>query len=452
MAGFSGRYEFGAQGRGSASGPCEFAFDAETATVAAGGPPLAFDLGDIDVFAAGDYELSLSLFDGLVLRLSHVGRAFQTLTHDLRDAHRARLVKCLLVSDLDEVARFEGSLDGTRLTRPCHGRGEVRVYEGNLAFLFDGGGGFQWRLADLDGVVLDDRDYLVVVSSGDESIRIGQLAKRTGELVACLRGRLLALKDRAARALHAVLPFLSPAEFQRTSALMREGACVPLANLRSIHGMIVPTLLERVVDPDLRPYVAALAERSAGDAFVGWKVIRREAGDSGDAVGDDGAEAPDVAVAGEPALGASENGSAPGPRGLDSLLDLGEGVEALFWYLFPIAAGSSTATHLAWEATSREGRATYVFRLEGGGGAGSTRDAAASVNRGLVALNFRRAPIYLTDRTLASDVRYRHYAIATRRVPELRAVRDRFGGRAIHTGLAPWTRQLERLLTGRASA
>jgi hypothetical protein len=48
-------------------------------------------------------------------------------------------------------------------------------------------------------------------------------------------------------------------------------------------------------------------------------------------------------------------------------------------------------------------------------------------------LNFRRRPIYLTDDELALDPRMRRYAIAARRIPELRELRAKFIGRAIHT-------------------
>ena len=58
--------------------------------------------------------------------------------------------------------------------------------------------------------------------------------------------------------------------------------------------------------------------------------------------------------------------------------------------------------------------------------------AVAALNRGLVALNFRREPVYLDARTLESELRYRHYAIAQRKVPDLAPRPQAFVGRAIH--------------------
>jgi hypothetical protein len=116
----------------------------------------------------------------------------------------------------------------------------------------------------------------------------------------------------------------------------------------------------------------------------------------------------------------------------------------LYWFFFPLAAGDGGATHVAWEATSREGRATYLFRLNP---AEPTERAIASINRGLVALNFRREPVYLDARTLQSELRYRRYAIAERKVSDMERVRQAFAGRAIHRTLASWAKQIDEVLS-----
>jgi hypothetical protein len=100
---------------------------------------------------------------------------------------------------------------------------------------------------------------------------------------------------------------------------------------------------------------------------------------------------------------------------------------------------------VAWETTSRDGRATYLFRLQPGDPA---ERATAAINRGLVALNFRREPVYLDARTLESELRYRHYAIAQRKVPDMGCVRRAFAGRAIHRTPASWAKQIDALLEG----
>jgi hypothetical protein len=111
---------------------------------------------------------------------------------------------------------------------------------------------------------------------------------------------------------------------------------------------------------------------------------------------------------------------------------------------------------VAWEASLRAGRATYFFRLVDPAQADRLRDpatAAAAVetalrrlNRVLGLLNFRRRPIYLSDDELERDPRFHRYAIAARRLPEVREVRASFLGRAIHSSFAAWREQVKTIL------
>ena len=70
MPSFTGRFEYLAPQRGVVQGgACELSFDDRTLTIVSDGPPLAFDLGDIDLFCPGEYELRLSLYSGHDVRL-----------------------------------------------------------------------------------------------------------------------------------------------------------------------------------------------------------------------------------------------------------------------------------------------------------------------------------------------------------------------------------------------
>jgi hypothetical protein len=428
MPTFSGRFEYLAPGRGrEQEGPCQVSFDAETLTIVGRAAPLGFDLGDIDIFDAGEYELRLSLYTGAAVRLAQFGKTFQDLRADLLGAYRDRLVKCLLVSDLDETARFTGRVTLDSPTRACSGQAELRLYESNLAVLPDAAAGFQWRLSEIGDVEFDESRYAVSVVSDGERLSIGHLAKRTGEFVERLNGRRAALGERSAKALRALFPFLAPDEFRRLAALLVEGRSTPIRQLRTLHRLVEPTLATRLLDGKLRPYFEALAGRSVGrEWYAGFKIIRSED---------------------EPAVEEAGAGGERDPAAQDApptaAIDVGDGLEFLAWFFFPLSSGGGPPTHAAWETTSRTGRATYVFRLPAGG---SLDEQVAAINRGLVALNFRREPVYLDDDTLDSELRYRHYAIARRKVPELALVREGFVGRGIHASVPAWTAQIDRLL------
>jgi hypothetical protein len=209
-----------------------------------------------------------------------------------------------------------------------------------------------------------------------------------------------------------------------------------------------------VVDSKLRPYFdSLLAHVPAGNYYAGFKLLR---------------ETED-----EPATeGATPTG---GPEGIDTTSaetepQVSEEVAAepdseagwqeqgppiLHWFFLPLAAkpGAKVPANLvAWEATSRSGRATYFFRLVPPEQAGQLQDptqaaalidaAIRQLNRAIVLLNFRREPIYLPDESLLLQPRFRRYAIACRKLPELVRLRSSFLGRAIHTSPDAWQKQL----------
>ena len=65
---------------------------------------------------------------------------FGRMADELTAAWRDRTVECLLLEDLEEVARFSGAASGV----PA----EIRIYQSNIAILPVDGLPSQWRLAD----------------------------------------------------------------------------------------------------------------------------------------------------------------------------------------------------------------------------------------------------------------------------------------------------------------
>jgi hypothetical protein len=361
-------------------------------------------------------------------------------------------VQCLLLEDLEEVARFDGfaRLDSTR--RAFSSPAELRLYQSNLAVLPIEATGFQWRLADIDLVTFDEASYTVTLRSEDESLFVTKLAKRTREFRERLRVAMTQLTERGAQTIRGMFPFLTPDQFQQVAELMKEGRAAPLTRLQVIHAKTEQALIANVVDSGLRPYFDALRKRvPPGMLYTGFKLIRAEATEAeGEQTEEAGVEATQAGAEG--AGGTATVGAAAMTSGAK-----GEQREAvLHWFFFPLANPQNPnqpSDLVAWEATSQSGRATYIFRLRPPGGTGSAATSSASLdaalrelNRALLLLNFRRAPIYLSDDSLAIRPRYRHYAIACRKIPELRRLRAAFLGRALHTSLATWEKQIEAFL------
>jgi len=418
-----------------------------------GGTPLVLDLGDIDLFAPAEYELTLTLYTGKKILLNQFGKTFQNLSHDLLEAYRARLVQCLLLEDLEELARFDGVAQLESRERPFTSPAEFRLYKSNLAVLPTAATGFQWRLAEIDSITFDEGRYAVTLEAEGERLIVTKLAKRTREFAERLREAINQLAEKAAGTVHNLFPFLSPDQFQQVAQLMKEGHAAPLAKLNAIHPKTEPALVGSVVDAKLRPYFDALMSHvPAGFLYAGFKLIRKEEEESApekeEVVEAEPSESSAEAV--EPAqdsMGEPEEGAA-GEKGEEEQ-------PILHWFFFPLAkepGAAQPANLVAWEATSKTGRATYFFHLLRPDQASALADPAKAsaavegairqLNRALVLLNFRREPIYLSDDKLEIQPRYRRYAIGCRKIPELRRLRASFLGRAIHTSPAAWQKQV----------
>jgi hypothetical protein len=452
MPSFSGRFQYlDAGGARLQGGTCRLSFDETTLTLLPeNGAPLAFDLGDIQEFTPGDYELTLKLYTGRSIVTGQYGKSFQVLSHDLLAAYRDRVVQCLLLGDLEEVLRVEGEIRLESAERDLARRGEIRLYESNIAALPAGAAGFQWRLADIDDFGFDNDSYSIQLTSGKERFSISKLAKKTAQLTGDLREAMTKIAADGAGVLHELFPFLTPDQFQQTAAVMKEGRAVAVTRLNAIHNRMEHALTENAVDATLRPYFDYLGQRtSPAGIYAGFKFIRPEdePEEQPQEVPPDqtGAESSEAADAGEN----QPETPVPAETQEDKQDD-----SVLHWFFFPMRSQSGSPLNLvAWEASSKTGRATYFFRLvpqekaalleDERSGSAAVEDAVRTLNRAIVALNFRREPIYLPDNSLEIQPRYRRYAIACRNLPFLRTLRASFLGRAIHTTPRAWARQVD---------
>lgn len=408
MAAYTGKFVYlDAHGAALDQGACEISFDENAGVITpAAGIPIAFDLGDIDVFTPADWDLTLELFTGNRIQLRQFGGAFENLRRDLLAAWRERTLRCLMLEDLAELARFTGVVNGTSA--------EVRVFESNLAVLPLGGRCTQWRLAEIDSFKFDEAAYGFQAHSGAGKLTISKLGAKTQEFGDQLQGALASLRRRAAEVLHQTFPFLNPDELRRLIALAPEGRSVGLAAMAGVNPKLPDAVIAQFISERLRPYFDALRKRAAADAVMaGFKFIRPD-----ETGADDDAEADDAEA------GAGDSGPDAGAAKLP----------LFFWFFFPLA-GKDIA---AWEATSGSGRATYLFRAPA-----PAADSIARLTRGLALVNFRREPIYLSDEAIERNERFHRYAIGARKLPDLRELRAAYLGRALHTSLDAWQQQLE---------
>jgi len=446
MPSYSGRYRHAdARGNVLGEGSCRLSIQGGSLRlIPSSGPPLACDLGDIDIYAPGEYEISLKLYSGDAILLSKFARDFENFGHDLLGAYRDRIVQCLLLEDLEEIERFDGWAQLDCSGSGFSSRAEIRLYRSNFAALPEAATGFSWRYADIDRVDFYDSSYTVVIHSDNDILKLTRLAKRTGEFTRRLRDGISAVSETGAQVIHSSFPFLTPGQFTRAAGAFREGRAVPVRDLNAIHPRMEAALLGAAVDGDLKEYVDSLKNMCGDDGyFAGFKEIRRETAEREN--GDSEAESVEARAMAESVRVEPE-------AARDRIL---------YWFFFPLKSAADRAiprNAVAWEAASSAGRATYFFRPLPPGmesvlnDRGRAQEAIASavrrLNRAIVTLNFRREPIYLSDESLQTQEKYRRYAIACRKIPVLRELRASFLGRALHTSHEAWRAQMSTILAG----
>jgi hypothetical protein len=464
MGDFKGSFQYlSSNGNVRIEGECRVEHDDTTLSVVPdSGAAITLDFGDIDSLLAADYEVRMPLYTGSTIVLRAFGKQYPKLASELLAAFRERMLKCLLLEDMEEIERYDANfsvakggghcpkcgardrggkfcpdcgqkLEHSILNRPfpnegkdrapepVSGSGEVRLYKSNIALLGTNVPSFQWRLADVDRIIYEGGSYEVALKSGDSYLTISGLAKRTEEFAGKLKKAVSDLATQSSQALHASFPFLNPDQLVEANMLMREGRSALVAKLKQISPRIEVALASNAVDTTLRPYFDHLRKLMAEDSlYAGFKIIRAEEQETH-------AETP-----GPDDAGADASGSVEKMTHADDA-----GPQTLYWFFFPMA----TKKVVAWEASSRSGRATYFFR------AGDPfEESIRTINDALDMLNFRRRPIYLSDDELEMKPEFHRYAIAARRLPELRALRASFLGRAIHTTPEAWQAQVRSIL------
>jgi hypothetical protein len=195
----------------------------------------------VDRAVSGEWNFELTLFTGRRLELQQFGPAFSGMREELVAAWRDRTVRCLLLEDLEEVARYSATAALNGPAEPA----QIRLYRSNLAVLPLDGPPFQWRLPDVDEVSFDEAAYAVTLQSGGERLVVSRLAKKTDEFRANLSAARNALRTSEALALHATFPFLDPDRLQTLVQAMPEGRSVALGALTKGHPSKTPRCADR---------------------------------------------------------------------------------------------------------------------------------------------------------------------------------------------------------------
>ncbi|MGI5865010.1 MAG: hypothetical protein ACOX6T_23565 [Myxococcales bacterium] len=409
------------------------------------GAPLRVEFADVDGLASADYVSTLVLESGERIEASMLGRRFGEYADALGASLRDYQAKNLLLEEPSGGESFTCDFEGDGEA----GAAEVRVYATSLALIAREQTPFSVPFGEVRSISFDDARYAIDLETGAGRLSLLRLGKRSEPCRRLIESRLAELRKRTAEALAFLVPGLPTLGARRLAQALPDGVPAQRAQLDAISPEVWPTLVESAVgDPKLREAFEALAALCPAEQIAAGI---KETNARQDVEGEEEPEEP-------------EQADAVGPKGAahEEEPEEAQGGEAeenpmtgrVVWFLFPIISQerSKPGNAIAVEVASRQGRATYLFRIappevyrEASWEElqSLARDRIGSVSRALVALTFKREPIFLSDEKLRSE-RYARYRLAMRLSAPLKAARATFVGRAVH-GTA-WRKQLEQAL------
>jgi hypothetical protein len=379
-----------------------------------GGEPRSFSLRDIASIAEPEYRVRIVLANGDQLFLFNLGYKYEDFVRNLVQARNDLSLKDLL---MEEKLRKQGikadfAFIDARGQYQARGKCEVRLYETAMVIMPERSDLIRIPFSELLTCTVESFKVIALLESGNK-IEFSRLGKELDPFQREVVGSITELSVKVQDMLKDVYPEADPNAVLKASQLMKEGRAATRSDLEGA----CPGLWSR------------LEMKIAG-----------------------------LGIGEEYAFLASKSNVAGIRIGMKRTL-AGETKREYIWFLAPIFSkdASKGGNAIAFEATSGEdeGRATYFFRIIGRKEYSQTVDLSAmnviaetalmEIAKGLLAINFRREPIYLPDESLYSS-EYTHYRYSIMRIPELRLLRERFIGRVVHSSIEQWKLDVDELL------
>jgi hypothetical protein len=425
-----------AQGQSASKGKSKAAIEAENLTLKTeAGAAHVIALRDIERITQGNFIIEILLGSGEKWNLSGLGYGYEDFLRILHQNRNELILADMLADEalvMPDVAG-EAEIRGASAPALLQGKCRIRLYRTSLAVLPLQGEIMRFPLGCLKEDIRAENFRLLLETDDGEKIVFFKLGRQLDLLKKSLADTLTGLAVDTRNYLAELLPKAKPEMLAAAASLLRDGK----AALRSRIETQAPGLW--------RELEAALLASEIGESYRHLQ-----------------------------SLGKAEKAAFGFKRGLMGSLS-GDAI----WFLVPIYSADPAApgNALAMEAgTIRKtadvqvgkgetpgeepliggsGKATYFFRLVSRGEYGGSVLAEKPdrhydewirrFNRAMLAVNFRREPIYLDAEKLLLP-EYRHYRFSLQRLPELRMLRDRFIGRVMHRDPKQWRQDVAELL------
>ena len=377
------------------------------------GEPLSITFRDVLSFKASDYKVYFDLTSKEKVILSNLGYAYDDFIRIFSKLRNEVLLKDLLMNESLRKSGVEATFAfyNEAGEKEQEGQCDPRLYETGIVIIPNKGEILRIPYSEISQI--SDEDYtLSITTDYGEKIEFSMMGMKFDSFRDTLSEVYTERQLEVQSYLKELLPDANPLIIRKAARLMKEGKAAKRSDIESISSELWRELENKLRIFGIKKEYDFLKKMSREQKIcIGMK------------------------------------------RGL-----LGDLTGEYIWFLIPLYGDGAkeVGNAIAMEATSEEGtgKATYFFRIVGRDEYQKlsleemdkkTDDFIKKMNKCMLAINFRREPIYLPDERL-EEPRYLKYRFAIQKIPSLRILRSLFIGRVIHRSPEQWQEDVMDLL------
>ncbi len=385
------------------------------------GQPIYFSVRDIVTITEGNYRIHIELTSGETLTLYNLGYKYEDFLRTLCTIRNETFIKDMLMAEAVKQSGVKAKFtrttkDGEEVSGEC----ELRLYETALVLIPEKSDIRRTPYCYLTKIAKENFSLIIETDSGDRII-LSKMGKYLDYFARALSEAVNELSLKVQATIKELVPDADPLTVRKAAAMMKEGQAARKEDIDSVCPRLWTAMEEKVKH----------LENGQEYEFLS-------------------------------SLAVTENICIGLKRGL-----MGDLTGEYLWFLIPIYSldpakpGNVVAMESVTEEEKEHGSATYFFRLTGRKEYpkfdnidelhNATEIFIKRINRCMLAVNFRREPIYLPSESMMKP-HFQKYRIAVSAIPELRKLRELFIGRIIHRGPGQWEKDVRDLMRFNARA
>ncbi len=397
------------------SGECTISLGEEGLMLTALFSQLPVPYGEIRSIQAGDFRLSLETAAGII-SFSRMGQQLEWLKNKLLTAYNDAVATAFLIKG---EAGMEAACEYKALEGDYTHQGEavVRLYEDCLCILPPNENARRLPLSWLCAMEQSDYSLSLSLATGEKYI-LSKMGRELSEFTRQLTNKLRKLREQTLEWHKELAPSLSSMQAAAAGSYMPLGRAGDFERLKSAAPPLLSALGEKLKESRIAATFPWLLELCGGSGFMLGAIPAPEA-EEGQAAQNELMSQLQKSGGDDPQEEASETEPPP-----------------ILWLIAPDRERTIAAVELA--LADNEAAATYLYRVDG-----NWESYALLIDRALEAAAFQRELILMPEEKLSLPENLSK-AMLVKRSPHIRRLRSCFAGRAIHSSMERWKKDIEK--------